>query len=101
MTTHDTIGLRIKEARYRRRWTQFQLARLVGCSESQIAKIETGRIRAHGELQEALSRELGISLRALNSERFDQLLDLGRAGNAEAIGDLFREFGYRFGEDTP
>jgi hypothetical protein len=33
--------------------------------------------------------------------RFYQLLALAEEGNDNAIADLFREFGFRFGEDTP
>jgi len=52
----------VRMARQRRRWTQFDLARRVGCSESQIAKIETGRVAEPAEwLKEALARELGIA----------------------------------------
>ena len=40
--------------------TQFNLARLVGCSESQIAKIETGRSRPEDSLKEAIARVLSI-----------------------------------------
>lgn len=43
-----------------KRWTQFDLARRVGCSESQIAKIETGRVSPRDWLKEAIARELGI-----------------------------------------
>jgi len=50
----------IRTARERRRWTQLELARRVGCSESQIAKIETGRAWPRDWLKEALARELGI-----------------------------------------
>lgn len=50
----------MKDARHRRGWTQFQLARSVGCSESQIGKIETGRISPKSWLKEAIARELGI-----------------------------------------
>ena len=41
-------------------WTPFDLARRVGCSESQIAKIETGRVVPEEWLKEAISRELKI-----------------------------------------
>ncbi len=41
--------------------TQFDLARRVGCSESQIAKIETGRASPRDWLKEAIARELGIA----------------------------------------
>jgi ribosome-binding protein aMBF1 (putative translation factor) len=51
----------VRVARERRRWTQFELARRVGCSESQIAKIETGRASPRDWLKEALARELGIA----------------------------------------
>ena len=54
-------GTQIKAARHRRRWTQFELARRVGCSESQIAKIETGRVCPRDWLKEAIARELGIA----------------------------------------
>ena len=51
----------MREARQRRRWTQFDLAQRVGCSESQIAKIETGRVsEVAAWLKDAIARELGI-----------------------------------------
>lgn len=31
--------------------------------------------------------------------RFEQLLALARTGDQEAVADLFREFGFRFGEE--
>jgi DNA-binding XRE family transcriptional regulator len=40
--------------------TQFDLARAVGCSESQIAKIETGRATPEAWLKEAIAKELNI-----------------------------------------
>jgi transcriptional regulator with XRE-family HTH domain len=49
-----------REARLRKRLTQFSLARRVGCSESQIAKIETGRANPPRWLKEAVARELDI-----------------------------------------
>jgi len=51
----------MREARRRKRWTQFDLARRVGCSESQITKIETGRGDPVSWLKEAIARELGIA----------------------------------------
>ena len=49
-----------REARLRKRLSQFALARQVGCSESQIAKIETGRANPPLWLKDAIAKELGI-----------------------------------------
>ena len=50
----------MKEARRKLRMTQLALARLVGCTESMITKIETGRAAPHRSLKEAIARELSI-----------------------------------------
>lgn len=51
----------MRAARHRRGWSQFDLACRVGCSESQIAKIETGRLIPSSELKQSIARELGIA----------------------------------------
>ncbi len=51
----------VAAVRQRKRWTQLELARRVGCSESQIAKIETGRADPRNLPKEAIARELGIA----------------------------------------
>lgn len=51
----------LKAARSRLKLTQLALSRLVGCSESKIAKIETGRATPDSELRQALARELQIA----------------------------------------
>ncbi len=51
----------MRDRRERKRWTQFELARRVGCSESQISKLETGRASPQDWLKEAIARELGIA----------------------------------------
>jgi len=38
---------------------------------------------------------------AKRDKRFRQLLDMARNGDAEAAADLWREYGFRFGEDKP
>jgi ribosome-binding protein aMBF1 (putative translation factor) len=58
-TTNETTGV-MRDARRRLRLTQFALSRRVGCSESQITKIETGRTRPDRWLKEAIAKELGI-----------------------------------------
>lgn len=93
-TTHEDLARRIRKARHGKGWTQFELSRRVGCSESQIAKIETGRVVPDATLANAIFRELGDA-------RFQQLCALADEGNAEAVADLFREFNFRFGEDEP
>lgn len=51
----------LRLARLQRNLTQVDLARRVGCSESTISKVETGRIVPDLSLREAISRELGLS----------------------------------------
>jgi ribosome-binding protein aMBF1 (putative translation factor) len=50
----------MRAARGRLGLTQFDLARRVKCSESQIAKIETGRATAEEWLRAAIAKELEI-----------------------------------------
>jgi ribosome-binding protein aMBF1 (putative translation factor) len=57
---NETSPGRQASARRRQRLTQFQLARRVHCSESMIAKIETGRAAPPQWLKEAIARELNI-----------------------------------------
>ena len=55
------IALITRDARQTKRLTQQDLAHRVGCSESQIARIETGRaLNPARWLKEALARELEI-----------------------------------------
>jgi ribosome-binding protein aMBF1 (putative translation factor) len=58
--TRNDIPQVLREARARLRLTQLDLSRRVGCSESQISKIETGRATPEGWLREAIARELGV-----------------------------------------
>jgi len=56
------VKIRImRDARKRLRLNQLELARRVGCSESQISKIETGRAEPEQWIKEAIARELGIN----------------------------------------
>ena len=50
----------MRTTRRAKRWTQFKLAKRVGCSESQISKIETGRATPEAWLKEAIAQELSI-----------------------------------------
>lgn len=50
----------MKEARRKQRMTQLALSRRVGCTESLITKIETGRATPQSWLKEAIARELNI-----------------------------------------
>jgi transcriptional regulator with XRE-family HTH domain len=51
----------MREARRRKGLTQLALARRVGCSESQISKIETGRVLPPEWLRNWIAQELGIA----------------------------------------
>ena len=50
----------MRDARRRLGLTQLDLARRVGCTESLVTKIETGRATPEQSLKEAVARELGI-----------------------------------------
>lgn len=50
----------MREARRRLKLTQQVLAHRVGCTESMMTKIETGRAMPAQWLKEAIARELGI-----------------------------------------
>ncbi len=50
----------MRDARRRLSWTQLELARRVGCTESQITKIETGRLMPEQSLKEAVAGALNI-----------------------------------------
>ena len=50
----------MRAARGRLGMSRFDLARRVGCSGSEIGKIESGRATPEQWLKEAIARELGI-----------------------------------------
>ena len=60
MKTKSNAGQAMREARRRLGWTQLELARRAGCTESLVTKIETGRATAKRELKEAIGKELNI-----------------------------------------
>lgn len=60
LKTKNTTGQAMRDARRRLGWTQLELARRVGCTESLVTKIETGRSAPERSLKEAIARELNI-----------------------------------------
>jgi DNA-binding XRE family transcriptional regulator len=60
MKTKNERGQAMRGARRRLGMTQLALARQVGCTESLITKIETGRAMPHPELKTAIATALGI-----------------------------------------
>ena len=61
MKTRNNVGQAMRDARRRLNWRQLDLAQRVGCSESQITKIETGRVAPESWLKEVIARELNIA----------------------------------------
>jgi ribosome-binding protein aMBF1 (putative translation factor) len=59
-TTKKNVGQAMREARRRLGLTQLDLAQRVGCTESLVTKIETGRSVPQQWLKEAIARELNI-----------------------------------------
>jgi ribosome-binding protein aMBF1 (putative translation factor) len=60
MKTKQNVGQAMRDARRRLGWTQLDLARRAGCTESLVTKIETGRATPEQSLKEAIARELSI-----------------------------------------
>ena len=60
MKTKTTVAQGMREERRRWGWTQQELARRAGCTESQITKIETGRIAPDGALKQRLAEALRL-----------------------------------------
>ncbi len=60
LKTKNNRGQAMREARRRLGLTQLDLAQRVGCTESLVTKIETGRARPEQSLKEAIARELNI-----------------------------------------
>ena len=60
MKPKDEQGQAMRRARRRLGIRQLDLARQVGCTESQITKFETGRANPEMRLKEAIARELSI-----------------------------------------
>ncbi|MBI1178728.1 helix-turn-helix domain-containing protein [bacterium] len=59
-TKRKTHGEAMREARRRLGLTQLDLAHTVGCTESLMTKIETGRAMPRPELKAAIAAALGI-----------------------------------------
>jgi ribosome-binding protein aMBF1 (putative translation factor) len=60
LKTKNNRGQAMRDARRRLSLTQLDLAERVGCTESLVTKIETGRATPEQSLKEAIARELGI-----------------------------------------
>jgi ribosome-binding protein aMBF1 (putative translation factor) len=60
MKTKNNRGQAMRDARRRLGLTQLDLAERVGCTESLVTKIETGRATPEEWLKEAIASELGI-----------------------------------------
>ena len=61
MNTKNNTGQAMRDARRRLDLTQQQLAQRVGCTESLVTKIETGRATPEQSIKEAIARELNIA----------------------------------------
>ena len=60
LKTKNNRGQAMRDARRRLGFTQLDLAQRVGCTESLVTKIETGRATPEQSLKEAIARELNI-----------------------------------------
>lgn len=65
----EVLGSRLKYLRRMRSLTMNQLARRVGCSESMISKIETGRVAPSLSMLRRLTSALDVNMAMLFAER--------------------------------
>jgi transcriptional regulator with XRE-family HTH domain len=104
------------EARKKRRWSQTALAKLVGCSQNELSKIETGeRLRIDPQIAEAIGNHLKLtreqvmfgglharSVRIVGEILGDEVVSMHRSGEIIEIewlvGDEME--GYRVAVDT-
>jgi transcriptional regulator with XRE-family HTH domain len=85
------FGLQVRALRRRRRWTQSELARRVGCSRSAVARVERGgadRCTFQFLARIVTELEARISTKILwHGEELDRLLD---ADHARLVGEVTR-----------
>ena len=86
MKTKNQKGQAMREARRRLGFTQLELAQRAGCTESQITKIETGRITPETWLKEAIASQLNIPTWAV-----------GAVGHSTALPGKSNETNYTHG----
>lgn len=61
------VGARIRELRLAKDVKAKDLAAQIGCSDSHIANIESGRSRVTDETREAIAKALGVALTDLEA----------------------------------
>jgi transcriptional regulator with XRE-family HTH domain len=91
MTSPSEMGLRIRDVRRERGWTQDQLANAVGVSRSAVAQWETGRA---GQVTSNLTRiaevmEIGVEYLMYGDDR--RAPAEARLGDEVALLRLYRE----------
>lgn len=71
-----TIGLRIRQLRENKKFTQLQFAELIDKSSNEVSNIETGKVKPQLETLISISKALDVSLDYLVSEKdtFDKQL---------------------------
>lgn len=91
----QSLGVRMRDARTRRRWSQQSLGGKVGLSTSRISQIERGLARSVPlEIWFALSHVLGIPLRIeLSRDVLNDVVDAGHLRLQELALHLGRETG--------
>ena len=92
------FGLSIRALRRRRRWTQAELGRRGGVSQSVVSRIERGgagqqTVETLIRLVMALGARLRLSILA-HGEDLDRLLDAGHAAIVKRVAELLRGLGW-------
>lgn len=87
------LGLKLRHMRTLHNLSLKQLARTVGCSESMLSKIETGKVNPTMTMLRKLVDTLGINITFLFSAEDDRDAVVHRAGDRPVIGIGQSRFG--------
>ncbi len=65
-----TIGEKIRELREKKRWSQKQLAKKAGVSETYIKKYERGEVCPSNQTMYKLAKALGVDITVLIADKY-------------------------------
>lgn len=88
--SNQHVGRKLRRLRRARDLTLDEVARLAGCSESMVSKIETGRVNPSLNIMRGLAAALGVNMAALFEEPGDKSIVSRRGARPRLNDDTLR-----------